>query len=199
MRNFQEQWCALEGRKGGEEPNTPKITKDLQVIRWVEAFKDHLHRFTGAIHIPLVYVIREKEEVDPTCPPLATNEPYSLENGSIELDLVERASHNHGLYKNDNAQVYYKLEEATRGTPYEDSIKPFQTTKDGREGFRSLCGKYAGEDKWELILKKQDYLLHKRKWRGQNSFTLERFFQKHRNAFVMMQSCAQHIEYQLPC
>ena len=53
-------------------------------------------------------------------------------------------------------------------------------------------------DKWEAELKRQDEFLHNRKWKGNNSFTLERFIAQHRNAFVSMTQCAQYVEFQLP-
>jgi hypothetical protein len=47
-------------------------------------------------------------------------------------------------------------------------------------------------------LEKQDNLLHTREWKGQINYTLERFVQQHRTAYVSMQSCAEYVEYQLP-
>ena len=114
------------------------------------------------------------------------------------MDLVERASHTHGLFREDNASLYFKLEEATRGTTYAATINPYQRTKNGRQAFLALKSQYAGDDKWESILKKQDAILHSRRWKGQNNFSLERFCQIHRNAYVQMQSCTQHVQYQLP-
>ena len=198
MRNFGEQWKAITDRRSEEDPDTPVISKALPIIRWTEAFCDHLHRCIGVRNIPLAYVIRDDPEVPPICPPLAPDQPYSEEHGSIEADLVARGSHTHGLFRDDNASVYYKLEEATRSTPYADSIKPFQCTKDGRAAFLAITAQYAGTDKWEAEIKKQDTLLHTRKWKGQSNFTLECFVQQHRNAFVSMQACSQHVEYQLP-
>ena len=57
---------------------------------------------------------------------------------------------------------------------------------------------YAGVDKWEAEIKRQEQLLHTRKWKGQNNFSLESFVSQHRNAFVSMQQCSQHVTYQLP-
>ena len=51
---------------------------------------------------------------------------------------VARASHDHPLYKGDNAKVYYYLEEATRSTSYAASIKPYQRGKDGRGAWEAL-------------------------------------------------------------
>jgi hypothetical protein len=99
------------------------------------------------------------------------------------------------LYQDDNANVYYRLEEATHRTAYAALIKPFQRTKGGRGAFQALKNQYAGQDKWEAKLKKQDDLLHRK---GQSNYTLERFFQQHRTAYVSMQSCTDYVEYQLP-
>ena len=43
MKNFSEQWKALEDKKGGDEPEVPKITKALPIIKWTEASRDYLH------------------------------------------------------------------------------------------------------------------------------------------------------------
>jgi hypothetical protein len=43
MKNFSEQWKDMEDKKGGDEPETPKITKALPIIKWMEAFRDCLH------------------------------------------------------------------------------------------------------------------------------------------------------------
>ena len=57
--------------------------------------------------------------------------PHSAIHGSVEKDLITRASHNHPLVKDENAEVYYDLETALRVTTYLASIKPFQRLKDG--------------------------------------------------------------------
>ena len=44
MKNFEVQWKALTSKKEEDEPETPKITKGLNVMKWSESFRDHLHR-----------------------------------------------------------------------------------------------------------------------------------------------------------
>ncbi len=198
MRNFAEQWKSLKDKKKDEVPEVPKITKALPIIKWTEAFDDYLHKKIGQRNIPLAYVTREDAAVPAVAPPLATNLPHSEEHGSVEGDLVARASHAHALYRDDNSAVYYALEEATRGTSYAASIKPFQRAKDGRAALAALRIQYAGNDKWEAEIKKQEQLLHTRVWKGQTNFSLEKFIAQHRNAYVSMQQCAEHVPYQLP-
>lgn len=197
VRNHSEQWKALVARKD-EDIEVPKVTKQLPILKWVEAFYDFLHRKVGVRSIPLAYVTRDHVQVPIVAPPLLPNRPHSEEHGSVEGELIARASHDHPLYRDDNAQVYYHVEEALRSTVYAPSIKPFQRRKDGRGALASVVDQYAGKDKWEAELKAQDNFLHTRKWTGTSNFALEKFVSQHRNAFVSMTQCAQHITFQLP-
>ena len=198
MKNFELQWKALKAKKDADEPDVPKITKALPVIKWSEAFQDHLNRIIGLRTIPLQYVIRPEANVPNAAPALATNQPYSEEHGSVEDDLVARASHAPALYRDDGAKVYHLLEEATRSTQYAASIKPYQRAKNGRGAWLAMIGQYAGKDKWEAEIKRQEQLMHTRVWKGQSNFSLEYFVSQHPNAYVSMQACAEHVEYQLP-
>ena len=198
MRHFGEIWKSMVARKEAPDPETPKISKGLPIMKWTESFRDHLHQCYGMRTIPLAYVIRDDPNVTGPCPALKTDQPFSEQYGSVDEDLIHRASHTHGLFRDDNASVYFKLEEATRGTSYADTIKPFQRKKDGRAAFTALISQYAGVDKWENIIRKHDNILHTRKWRGQGNFSLEQFVQIHRSAFVAMKAAAEHVSYQLP-
>jgi hypothetical protein len=62
----------------------------------------------------------------------------------------------------------------------------------------AIVNQYAGNDKWEAEIKRQEQLLHTRVWKGQSNFSLEHFVSQHRNAFVSMQASAEHVQYQLP-
>ena len=198
MSNFEIQWKALKDRKDKDDPDVPTITKALPIIKWTEAFQDFLHRVIGARMIPLAYVIRTDPQVPGIAPTLAPNQPHSTEHGSVEEELIARASHTHALFRDDNSVVYYHLEKATRGTSYAASIKPFTRAKDGRGAWKALTSQYAGKDKWEAEIKRQEQLLHTRIWKGQSNFSLENFISQHRNAYVSMQASAEHVQYQLP-
>ncbi len=199
MKNFEIQWKALKEKQRDEDtPDVPKITKTLPVLKWTEAFQDFLSRVIGVRTVPLSYVIREHVDVPAAAPALAAGQPHSTEHGSVEAELVARASHNHASYRDDNKAVYHYLEEATRSTQYAPSLKPFQRRKDGRGAWLAIVGQYAGNDKWEAEIKRQEQLIHTRKWKGQSNFSLESFVSQHRNAFVSLQACAEHVTYQLP-
>ena len=198
MSKFKDLWKSIVDRKDKETPMVPKITKTLPIMKWTEAFSTHLRRCIGVRYIPLSYVIREVVNVPGVCPPLKTDQPYSTLHGSVEEDMIARASHSDGLYDDDNASVFNKLEEATRSTTYASSITPFKKKLDGRAAFLALVAQYAGNDKWEIICTEKDVLLHTRKWKGQSNYSLEKFVQLHRNSYITMTECAQHFPFQLP-
>ena len=198
MKNFDIQWTAVKEKKGEDSPETPKISKVLPVIKWTEAFQDFLNRKIGNQKIPLVYIIRDVLNPPAMAPPLAPGQPHSLEHGSVEAELIARASHAHALFRNDNFDLYFLLEEATRGTQYATSIKPFQQHRDGEGAWNALTSQYTGKDKWEAEIKKQEQLLHTRVWKGQSNFSLEHFISQHHNTYISMSACAEHVQYQLP-
>ena len=116
----------------------------------------------------------------------------------MEAKLIARASRTHALFHNNNSDLYFLLEEATRGTQYAASIKPFQRHRDGNGAWNALTSQYTGKDKWEAEIKKQEQLLHTHVWKGQSNFSLEHFISDHRNAYISMSACAEHVQYQLP-
>jgi hypothetical protein len=170
------------------------------VVKWTEAFSDFLNRVIGSRYIPLAYVVCSEAAVPAAAPPLHNNLPYSIVHGSVEAELMARASHDHALFRDDNALVYYYIEEATRSTTYAASIKPFQRAKNGRGAFLAMISQYAGgEDKWRALIKESEDLLHNQRWKGQQSnYSLEKFIGQHRSAYVNLSQCASHVNYQLP-
>ena len=198
MKNFDVQWTALKEKKGEDSLETPKISKALPVIKWTEAFQDFLNRKIGNRNIPLAYIIRDEPNPPAMALPLAPGQPHSMEHGSVEAELIAWASHTHALFWNDNSDLYFLLEEATLSTQYAASIKPFQRSRDGKGAWKALTSQYAGKDKWEAEVKKQEQLLHTCIWKGQSNFSLEHFISQHCNAYVSMSACAEHVQYQLP-
>ena len=93
MKNFEEQWKALKSRKEDDKAETLKISKDLPTIKWVETFNDHLCRCIGVSNILLAYVVLPDVVVAAVVPPLEPGQPFLVLNGSIEGDLISRASH----------------------------------------------------------------------------------------------------------
>ena len=77
MKNFNIQWTALKEKKGEDSPDTPKISKALPVIKWMEAFQDFLNRKIRNRNIPLAYIIWDEPNPPAAAPPLAPGQPHS--------------------------------------------------------------------------------------------------------------------------
>ena len=145
IKNFKVQHDTIETKKKhGATLDVPVIGKDLSIVKWIEAYTSYASQYVGVRKAFILYVIRDEGTVDPIAPPLAPNEPHSIEHGSIMQEMVRRFSHTHALFADDNAKVYDDLELATRGTKYAASIAPFKRTKNGREGFKTLKAQHAG-------------------------------------------------------
>ena len=56
-KNFAAQWKTSEDKKKADDPDVPKITKALPVIKRTEAFRDYLHRKIWVRTIPPAYDI----------------------------------------------------------------------------------------------------------------------------------------------
>lgn len=198
INNFKELWRALKEKAKKDQPEVPKLAKGVSFVKWIESFKDHCLQCFGSQCIPLAAVIRENAEVPAVCPPRAQGQPYTEVFGSIASDLINRSSHTRGNFAEDNAAVYFKIEEATRNTTYHDSIAPFKRNLDGRGAYMALKNQYAGKDKWEAIIAKHKEILTTRVWKGNSNFTLESFVQQHRTAYIQMAAAAEHVPQQLP-
>ena len=81
---------------------------------------------------------------------------------------------------------------------YTSSIQPFSRRKYGRGSCLTITNQYAGKYKWASELKQKYKFLHTRKWKSQSIFSLDKFIYQNCNAFVSMQQCAVHVEFQLP-
>ena len=100
--------------------------------------------------MPLAYVTRMDEDIPAVVPLLQAGQPHSEVHDSIEGKMIAWASHTHAMFQDDNATVYYALEEVTLSMSYAASIKPFQRTKNGCGALQDLTNQYAGNDKWEV-------------------------------------------------
>ena len=108
------------------------------------------------------------------CLAIEPDQPYSTEHGSILGDLINRVSHGHGLY------IYFlKLEEATCGTSFTDRIKPFAHARNGRVAFLALKDSMQEKTSGRHKIKTANTILFTRKWKGSQSFPVEKFVVLH--------------------
>ena len=138
IKTFTEHWKSLTARKDVTNPEVPKISKTLHIMKWTEDFSDFSHRVIGTRTILLSYVICDTVSVPGDAPPLMPNQPYNAEFESVEEEMIARATHTHHLYRNDNASLYFYLEESTRSIMYTSSIQPYSWRKYVRGAWHAI-------------------------------------------------------------
>jgi hypothetical protein len=198
LKTFGRQWKAICSRRDQSAPAVPKITRNLKVMKWAESMKDFWSTAIGVRNAPLAYVTRETVAVANPAPALLINMPYSEAHGSIEMEMVERFSHDDAVYRDDNATCFNYLEEATRSTVVAATIQPHKRRRDGRGAWLAILSQHCGNDKWESEIKTSDDFLKTKIWKGNTNHSLEKFLEQHRSAYITLQSCAEHLDYQLP-
>jgi hypothetical protein len=187
LKNFEEEWNAIMKLKD-DDTELPKITNKIGIVKWIEAYESYASIKLGAQDTPLSYVIREDANVPPA-PPTETGKPYSTEHGSMKHEMIARLSHQHALFKVDNAAVFDDIEEATCGTKFASSIAPFKRTKNGRGALLALKDQHAGKAMWDAEAKRcTDFMNHM--FTGGTSMTLDRFLSIHRQCYVITSSVA---------
>ena len=74
----------------------------------------------------------------------------------------------------------------------------FQKTNNIKDTVLAIIAQYAGEDKWENVLKYSAEILQNRCWSVQGTLTLDKFILVHCNSYVLTTQCSEDVDYQLP-
>ena len=143
IENYEIQRKAIYLRIKQMVPDVPKIGKTTTVAKWNDFIIVYAVQVFGATKSSLKYVIRSNGGVVMPHPTLVLS-PYSTPVGSVAGEQALRLSHTHPLFRDDNEQFYWILEEAVCGTVYEATIKPFQRLADGRGSYLALIAQHAG-------------------------------------------------------
>ena len=106
-----------------KEVTTPQVSQKLYIVCWTEVFLDLLSRILGARNIPLAFVVRTIGNEDyEALFDMMNDACYAEYVMSLEEELIKRSSYSHPLFKEYNAVVSYRLEEATKSMVYSSSI-----------------------------------------------------------------------------
>ena len=83
MKNFDIQWKYIMDKKIKDDPETPKISKSLNIMKWRTYFRKNLHICIGVRNVPIFYVIRQDAATLATAPVLMAGNLQSIEAGSV--------------------------------------------------------------------------------------------------------------------
>ena len=199
LKSYDQQHKALLDKKKNSTLNSvPKLNKSTTVPRWMDSIRLHLRLVYGGRDSNLLYLIREDDAVPAPAPTTAAGLPHTADGGSVEGDLEMRLSHVHPLFDDDNAKLYQIIEEAIRGSAFEASIKPFETTQNGHAAFKALTSQHAGKAKYRVMLKQAKDYVQNMKWDGTTNYTLASHVNKCRDSYVNWGVAAQYIPDQVP-
>jgi len=199
LKNFEEQWNALMEKKDATTLLVPKLTEGLTAPKWLDYFKMHCKNIIGARGVPIFYVMRSKVMVAMPPPPLVIDQLYSEQHGSLEDELIARASHTHALYKSDNQDVHQLVERAIRDSgAYAATIAPFARTKNGRDAAMAMESQHAGKDVWDDNIKNAEDFLQNRKWSGTTTIPFLHHAAQHRKSFTELQEAQCYVAVEVP-
>jgi hypothetical protein len=88
LKNFEQEYKAIKDEKENGATDAPKITKQVTVVKYLEALENFAMTAIGARMCPVAYVIRPTAEVPAAAPALATDQPYSTEHGSVKDEMI---------------------------------------------------------------------------------------------------------------
>ena len=127
LTNFDIQWNALKDIKEQENPDVPKLTKNGNIINFIESFKLHLNAIIGVRNFLLVCAVRYQRDLSGlTLYTLIPDHTHSKEHGLVEVEMISLTSHDHSLLINYNGEVYAKMERALIGSQYAPTIFRFR-------------------------------------------------------------------------
>lgn len=197
-RSFKLSYSLHDKKKLADNKDPPVPSRALPILQWLEAYEDHAHRAYTDKGRPFAYVIRALDERPFPCPPARPGKPFAAAYDTLEEEMIARLTHDHELFRSDNAAVYLDIEKALRGTTYAPTIKPFTARKNGRGAFLALQQQFGGKPAYKQLINDAVEVMYKRKWKAHGSFPLATFVAQHRAAFVNMQLGAVHVQHQVP-
>ena len=198
LEYFTFQWKALEElKKEQSDSNLPKLTKNLQVMKWTPLITAFWATQVGGRNAPLTYVIREDATVA-TPRSLRPNRPFSSNFLDIAEELNERLSHDHPVFRADNQLVYKHLEEATRTSIAAATVKQYSVSRDRRAAWKAVMSAHCNKADWEHEATKISIKLQSFKWKGNGPKSLTAHCNEHREMNEALKQCAEHFLYQLP-
>lgn len=133
-------------------------------------------------------MIRE-DVVAPAEDQLIQGQAFSQENGLITDELIQRATHDHPLTKEDDCMLFEKLYNSFRGSEVETTItSKMKQNCQGRALWMAACTEWAGSDSWNAIILKNREIYENLKFTGTGQvYSLQKHVAKFQVAFSQLQ------------
>ena len=118
-------------------------------MKWAPTIISFWTTYIDARNVQLTYLIPEDPEVNHLPPALEIDRPYSAPNDSISSQLVERVTNIHALFTADKQVLYGHLEEATRLSLADSTVKKYNNKIDGISAWKDIMSDHHETGDWE--------------------------------------------------
>jgi hypothetical protein len=165
----------IDAKRPKEVP-LPEIKWDA--LRWPSIKRKlvtYFSQVTGAMNIPLVYVIREDKEQE------------EIEEMDFDERRIYLAKHRGPNYTADNQLVFRKLTDIFGSTDVWTWIRGFQEKLEGRKAWKELVKHYDGPGEVEKRKAQAEYILKNTFYKGkEESFSFENYTTKLSEGFELL-------------
>lgn len=149
-----------------------------------EGFKGHLAILRGCMNIPLIYVVRESEEV--------TAEIRAADYDSTDSRLIATVALAGEEYAQDNKRVWDLLRPLVYGTTAWAYVKHYGRATNGRLAFRVLETRGEGNAALDARRTKAEQTIATARYTGKSKrFTIGQYTNVLQNAFTEMEECGE--------
>ena len=169
----------------------------------IEIVENHLARTLGSTKLPLAYVIRPVQIVQPIAfHPLNNFDtlPYaSLQFAGFNEELIARIPHTTPEFETDNSMVFSILLNIFGKTKYVSSMQPFRARHNGRAAYLALLQHNLGSNQYQVMFHDAETIVSTHKYFGTNPhYTLATHIAKHRAAHDRMRRASNSVNFALP-
>jgi len=155
----------LKSKKDGEDNYPDKFSNARPAREIIESIENWISEQYGIETMPLLYVIRENEDV-----PRIAEDPLPLGQPS---------------WVANNGKVWQMIRHVTHGTDAWAFVKSYSRIQDGRGAFMALKAQYMGADFVNKVKLSADASLEALHWTGKaKHFTWEKFISRLTSAFA---------------
>ena len=156
----------MERKKDTSSKKLTKLVGNDSLPFWLPKAMTELDAMIRTRGIPLSYLIRE-DVLAPAEDQLIQGQAFSQENGSVTDELIQRATHNHSLIKEDNRILFEKLYDSFCGSEVETTIiSEMKQHQQGRALWMAACTEWAGDNSWNTIISKNREVYENLKFTG---------------------------------
>eukprot|EP00984_Skeletonema_dohrnii_P000995 scaffold318_cov96-Skeletonema_dohrnii-CCMP3373.AAC.6 len=181
LASFAEEWKSIEKRSKEEIAAFPKLTRDQDPHKYIEAVQLWCSNTFGQGKVSLMYLLREDASPG-SPPPLARGCCHSDEYDSLEEEMIDFAPHLGVRYREDNKFLATKIEKSIHSTSYFATVKQLLKKGKGKEAWDSLTTHLATKTYHEDRIDTARDFIQKRTWSADSKQTLQAYvaqFQMH--------------------